>query len=104
MPDGSICTPEEQALFISSTGSSIVCLTRGDSIGLTLVAEAGIISMISVIGVFVLILVSILCLLIFSKLTALISIAQCYPEWNADSTSNRHIYGEPSLYNVMSVL
>jgi hypothetical protein len=58
MADGSICTPEEQALFDSSHGTSIVCLTRGDSIGLTLVAESGFISLIAVLGVFVLIFVS----------------------------------------------
>jgi hypothetical protein len=59
MSDGSICTPEEQALFHSSQGSSLVCLTRGESIGLTLVAESGFISLISVLAVFVLIFVSV---------------------------------------------
>ena len=58
MLDGSICTPEEQALFHSSHGTSIVCLTRGDSIGLTLVVESGFISLIAVVGVFILIFVS----------------------------------------------
>jgi hypothetical protein len=59
MLDGSICTPEEQALSRSSHGENIVCLTRGDSIGLTLVAESGFISLMAVVGVFVLIFVSI---------------------------------------------
>ena len=59
MSDGSICTPEEQALFHRSEGSSLVCLTRGESIGLTLVAESGFISLISVLAVFVLIVVSV---------------------------------------------
>jgi uncharacterized membrane protein len=58
MLDGSICTQGEQALFNSSHGTSIVCLTRGDSIGLTLMAESGFISLIAVLGVFVLIFVS----------------------------------------------
>jgi len=49
------CTAAQQALFNSSHGSSIVCLTRGDSIGLTLVAESGFISLLAVLGVFVLI-------------------------------------------------
>jgi len=56
--DGSICTPEEQALSRSSRGASIVCLTRSDSIGLTLVVESGFISLIAIVGVFVLIFVS----------------------------------------------
>jgi len=68
MLDGSICTPEEQALFNSSRGTSIVCLTRGDSIGLTLVAESGFISLIAVLCVFVLILVSMVMLTSFSTL------------------------------------
>ena len=58
MLDGSICTPEEQALSRSSHGASVVCLTRGDSIGLTLVAESGFISLTAIVGVFVLIFVS----------------------------------------------
>ena len=59
MSDGSICTPQELALFHSSQGSSLVCLTRGESIGLTLVAQSGFISLISVLAVFVLIFVSV---------------------------------------------
>ncbi|KIM74393.1 hypothetical protein PILCRDRAFT_828227 [Piloderma croceum F 1598] len=55
MSDGNICTIEEQALSNSSNGTSIVCLTRGDTIGLTLVAESGLISLVAVLGVFVLI-------------------------------------------------
>jgi len=58
MSDGSICTTEERALFHSTNGTSIVCLTRGDTIGLTLVAESGFISLIAVLGVFALIFVS----------------------------------------------
>jgi len=69
MVDGSICTPEEQAQFASSKGASIVCLTRGDSIGLTLVAESGFISLIAVLGIFVLIFVSTDRFLSFSTLT-----------------------------------
>ena len=58
MSDGNICTIEEQDLYNSSNGTSIVCLTRGDTIGLTLVAESGFISLVAVLGVFVLIFVS----------------------------------------------
>jgi hypothetical protein len=58
MADGSICTLEEQALFHSSQGASLVCLTRGESIGLTLVAESGCVSLIAVVAVFILIFVS----------------------------------------------
>jgi cell division protein FtsW (lipid II flippase) len=57
MSDGSICTAEEQDLFNSTHGTSIVCLTRNDSIGLTLVAESGFISLFAVLGIFVLIFV-----------------------------------------------
>ena len=59
MSDGSICTPEEQALFHSSRGNSIVCLTRSDTIGLTLVSESGFMSLIAVLVVFTLIFVSV---------------------------------------------
>jgi len=57
MSNGSTCTTEQLAQFHSShsTGASIVCLTRSDSIGLTLVAEAGFISLIAVLAAFVLI-------------------------------------------------
>jgi len=55
MSDGSICTADEQALFNSTHGTSIVCLTRNDTIGLTLITESGIISLLAVLGVFVLI-------------------------------------------------
>jgi hypothetical protein len=59
MLNGSICTVEEQALFNSTASTSIVCLTRGDSIGLTLVAESGFISLVAVVWVFILIFVGI---------------------------------------------
>lgn len=51
--NGSICTPEEQAL--AHTGTNISCLTRGQSIGLALTAESGFISLAAVLGVFILI-------------------------------------------------
>jgi hypothetical protein len=57
--DSGMCTVEEQALFRNTSGTAIVCLTRGDSIGLTLVAESGFISLIAVLGVFMVIFVSI---------------------------------------------
>jgi len=53
------CSVEEQSLFNSTRGTSIVCLTRGESIGLTLVVESGFMSLLALIGVFVLIFVSI---------------------------------------------
>lgn len=55
MSNGVICTAEEQLLSKSSNGTSIVCLDRGQSIGLTLAAEAGCLSMIAVIVIFLLI-------------------------------------------------
>lgn len=58
MSNGSICTAEEQALFNSTHGASIVCLTRNDSIGLTLVATSGFISLVAVLAVFIWIFVS----------------------------------------------
>jgi uncharacterized membrane protein len=54
--NGKICTPEEQAL--ADSGTSIYCLTRGQSIGLALTAESGFISLVAVLGVFVLVAVS----------------------------------------------
>jgi hypothetical protein len=75
MLDGSICTAEEMALFNSSNGTSIVCLTRGESIGLTLVAESACISMVAVLGVFVMIFVSTNILICLSKLIALLNSA-----------------------------
>lgn len=56
MADGVICTKEDLAK--SSNGTGLVCLTRDQSIGLTLAAEAGCISLVAVVGIFVLILVS----------------------------------------------
>ncbi|KIM83330.1 hypothetical protein PILCRDRAFT_819583 [Piloderma croceum F 1598] len=53
--NGSICTPEEQARAIGPT-SGIFCLTRGQSIGLAFTAEAGCVSLVAVVGVFLLIL------------------------------------------------
>jgi hypothetical protein len=58
MSSRGICTADEQALFNSANGTRIVCLTRGDSIGLTLVAESGFISLVAVLAVFILIFVS----------------------------------------------
>ena len=43
---------------MSDNGTSIFYLTRGDTIGLTLVAESGFISLVALLGVFVLIFVS----------------------------------------------
>jgi hypothetical protein len=60
MSDGSVCTAEELAFSNSTHGTRIVCLTRGDSIGLTLVAESGFISLVAVLGVFVQIFVGII--------------------------------------------
>ena len=57
MSIGTTCTVEEQALFNITHGASIVCLTRGDSIGLTLVAESGFISLVAVLVAFILIFV-----------------------------------------------
>jgi len=54
MADGVICTKEDLAK--SSNGTGLVCLTRDQSIGLTLAAEAGCISLVAVVGIFVLIL------------------------------------------------
>jgi uncharacterized membrane protein len=54
---GSICTPEEQTRANTFT-NDIYCLTRGQSIGLALTAEAGFISLVAVIVVFLLIAVS----------------------------------------------
>jgi uncharacterized membrane protein len=72
MSDGSICTIEEQILSNSSNGTSIVCLTRGNTIGLTLVAESGLISLVAVLGVFLLIFVSMAELMRFSRLMVLL--------------------------------
>lgn len=58
MSDSRTCTVDEQALFNSTGGASIVCLSRSDSIGLTLVAESGFISLVAVLGVFLVIFVS----------------------------------------------
>ncbi|KAF8971117.1 hypothetical protein BDZ97DRAFT_1651830 [Flammula alnicola] len=55
-PHGIICTPEEYNRSLSDT--SIRCLTRGESIGLTVVAEAGLISLIAVSYIFTIILFS----------------------------------------------
>jgi hypothetical protein len=56
--DGGTCTIEEQARSKNISGANIVCLTRGDSIGLTLVAESGFISLIALLGAFIVIFVS----------------------------------------------
>lgn len=65
------CTEDEQALFENTHGTRIVCLTRGDSIGLTLVTESAFISLIAVLAVFTLIFVSIDYFVLFAKLTIL---------------------------------
>ena len=54
--NGTICTPEEQAL--ADSGTSLYCLTRGQSIGLAFTAESGFISLVAVLGVFVLVVVN----------------------------------------------
>lgn len=59
MANDIICTAEEQAIFHDTHGNRIVCLTRGESIGLTLVAESGFISLVAVLAAFILIFVSI---------------------------------------------
>jgi hypothetical protein len=71
MSDSGTCSAGEQALSNPTDGTTIVCLTRGDSIGLTLVAESGFISLIAVFGVFVLIFVSMDGFAQFSKLIVL---------------------------------
>ncbi|KIM80581.1 hypothetical protein PILCRDRAFT_526797 [Piloderma croceum F 1598] len=55
MSDVFNCLLEEQAVFNTTQGTKFTCLTRGDSIGLTLAAEAGFISLVAVLGVFMLI-------------------------------------------------
>ena len=97
--------PEEQALFNSSHGTSIVCLTRGDSIGLTLVAESGFISLIAVLGVFVLIFVSLaMHQQNYKKLSALLGLSAAFPVANKSQqvhpTTNLEIvktYDSPRL-------
>jgi len=59
MSDASVCSAGEQAFSNNTYGTRVVCLTRGDSIGLTLVAESGFISLIAVLGVFILIFVGV---------------------------------------------
>ncbi|KAJ6594294.1 hypothetical protein B0H19DRAFT_1094861 [Mycena capillaripes] len=53
VPPGVVCTAEEYARSVSDP--SIYCLTRGQSIGLTVTAESGLISLVAVLGVFSLI-------------------------------------------------
>ncbi|KZP09500.1 hypothetical protein FIBSPDRAFT_963895 [Athelia psychrophila] len=53
--EGTTCTAEEYISFKSSKGASMVCLSRGESIGLALVAESALISLLAVTGVFCLI-------------------------------------------------
>ncbi|KAJ7045895.1 hypothetical protein C8F04DRAFT_1227946 [Mycena alexandri] len=52
-PPGVVCTLEEYSRSLSDP--SIHCLTRGQSIGLTVTAESGLISLVAVLGVFTLI-------------------------------------------------
>lgn len=95
MSNGNTCTADEQALFISSHGASIVCLTRGDSIGLTLVAESGFISLVAVLAAFTLIFVCIFGLFIpFAKLNLLWITVQCISAPTVNSSFDRYIYGE----------
>jgi hypothetical protein len=54
--DGVICSPEE--LELAKKSAAIYCLTRGQSIGLLLASEAGLISLVAVLVVFLLIYVS----------------------------------------------
>ncbi|KAJ7141392.1 hypothetical protein C8R44DRAFT_763319 [Mycena epipterygia] len=53
VPPGVVCTAAEYTRSLSDP--SIYCLTRGQSIGLTVTAESGLISLIAVLGVFILI-------------------------------------------------
>ncbi|KAF7357718.1 hypothetical protein MVEN_00817700 [Mycena venus] len=53
VPPGVVCNAEEYNR--SLTDASIHCLTRGQSIGLTVTAESGLISLVAVLGVFMLI-------------------------------------------------
>lgn len=56
--NGTVCTPEEQYLSNNFENNySIYCLTRGQSIGLTLTVESGIISLLAVLLVFLLLVV-----------------------------------------------
>jgi len=94
------CTVEEQALFRNTSGTAIVCLTRGDSIGLTLVAESGFISLIAVLGVFMVIFVSINEFMTFSKLTsAILRIVQGFSKGPVNRASETHIYSELMIYS-----
>ncbi|KAJ7320898.1 hypothetical protein DFH08DRAFT_789112 [Mycena albidolilacea] len=52
-PPGVVCNAEEYAR--SLTDPAIHCLTRGQSIGLTVTAESGLVSLVAVLGVFILI-------------------------------------------------
>jgi hypothetical protein len=97
MSNGSICTPEEKALFHSTRGTNIVCLTRGESIGLALVAESGFLSLVAVLGVFALIFVSISGFPRYPNSRCCCYIAQCLSERQAHSVSGGYLYGEPTL-------
>ncbi|KAJ7745447.1 hypothetical protein DFH07DRAFT_748882 [Mycena maculata] len=54
VPPGVICSPEQYSQSLSDS-ADIYCLTRGQSIGLTVTSEAGLISLVAVLGVFTLI-------------------------------------------------
>lgn len=86
------CTAEEQALFQQTRGASIVCFTRGDSIGLTLVAESAFISLLAVLAVFTYICVSMDYFISFAKLTAL-----GLAERGFGPLCDNCIYGEPAI-------
>ncbi|KAH9484981.1 hypothetical protein JR316_0001885 [Psilocybe cubensis] len=60
LPNGIICTPEQYAIStsLSSIHTTLHCLTRGESIGLTIVSQAGIISLVAVVYVWTIIIFS----------------------------------------------
>jgi hypothetical protein len=74
------CLLEEQALFNTTQGTKFACLTRGDSIGLTLAAEAGFISLVALLGVFALIMVSADSIHAILPANCCCSIAKYHPE------------------------
>ncbi|KAJ7693375.1 hypothetical protein B0H17DRAFT_1059942 [Mycena rosella] len=53
IPPGIVCTSEQYNRSLADAG--LHCLTRGQSIGLTVTAESGLISLVAVLGVFILI-------------------------------------------------
>lgn len=102
MSTGSLCTVEEQALSNSTHGTSIACLTRGDSIGLTLVAGSGFISLVAVLAAFVSIFVSRNYFMLFAKLTVRLT-AEITSIRKADSSDGRYIYGGCNYFYIVKV-